>query len=206
MQSAWWLYLLTGLGGYLLGSINFAVIVARSRNVNILREGSGNPGATNVKRVMGAKWGNLVFVLDFLKGLVGAGLPIWIGLGHTSEQTAWFGVIGMLSTVVGHCFSLFLGFRGGKGVASTVGGLAGLMPLVVLATLPIWVGVFYWSRMVSLASIAFVACMPIAVWLFKLPWPYLVLSGLILILIVVRHWSNIGRILRGEENRFDKRK
>lgn len=206
MQSAWWLFVLVGLGGYLLGSISFAVLVARSRGVNILREGSGNPGATNVKRVLGAKWGNLVFVLDFLKGLTGAGLPVWLGLGSTVEETAWLGVIGMLATVVGHCFSVFLSFKGGKGVASSIGGLAGLMPWVVLVTLPVWGIVFFWSRMVSLASLVFVIFLPLVVWWFEEPMPYLVLSILILVLIVVRHRSNIGRILQGEENRFDKRR
>lgn len=206
MQSTWWLFVLVGLGGYLLGSISFAVLVARSRGVNILREGSGNPGATNVKRVLGAKWGNLVFVLDLLKGLVGAALPVWLGLGNTPEETAWFGVIGMLATLLGHCFSVFLSFKGGKGVASAIGGLAGLMPWVVLVTLPVWVIVYFWSRMVSLASLAFVIFLPVVTWWFEEPLPYLILAGLILVLIGGRHRSNIVRILRGEENRFDKRR
>ncbi len=206
METAWWWYLLTGLAGYLLGSVNIAVLVSRSQGVDILSAGSGNPGATNVKRVLGKKWGNLVFFGDFLKGLLGAGLPVWLGLGQTPEATAWLGLTGMLTTLLGHCYSVFLGFRGGKGVASTIGGLAGLMPLVVLMALPVWVLVFYWSRMVSLASIVFVLVLPLLVWWRGEPRAYWVLSFLVLILVLVRHRSNIVRILRGEENRFDRKR
>jgi glycerol-3-phosphate acyltransferase PlsY len=206
VETTWLVYLLVGIASYLLGSVNIAVLVARSQGVDILKEGSGNPGATNVKRVLGRWWGNLVFIGDFCKGLIGAGFPVWLGLGATPEIDAWLGVIGMLGTLLGHCCSVFIGFRGGKGVASTIGGLTSLMPLVVVIALPIWIATYYIGRMVSLASILFVLALPLLSWLLGKPLPYCVLCLLIMVLVVVRHRSNIVRIIRGEENRFDRKR
>ena len=100
--------LLVSLVGYLLGSIGFAVIIARSQGIDIFKEGSGNPGATNVKRLLGAKFGNAVFVLDALKGLIAAGWPL---LFFADIRLA---VIGLIAAILGHSFSVFLKFRGGN--------------------------------------------------------------------------------------------
>jgi len=206
MDVTWWLVLgLVGVLAYLWGSVSPAALVARAHGVDILKVGSGKPGATNVKRVVGRKAGNLVFGLDFAKGLLGAGLPYWVGLLCGFEEAAWLGVVGLVATVVGHCCSVFLGFKGGKGVASTVGGLAGLMPVILLLAVPFWLITFYLSRMVSLASIVMVVVLPPLVWLVDRQTPFLILSLVLVVLIVVRHRSNLARILRGEENRFDKR-
>jgi glycerol-3-phosphate acyltransferase PlsY len=108
--------------GYLIGSVNFAVLVAKKHGVDILKEGSGNPGATNVKRVLGKGPGNLVFALDALKGFVGAGLPyllLRINPNDLFINEIFFVVCvaGFIGTLLGHCFSCFLKFKGGKGVA-----------------------------------------------------------------------------------------
>jgi glycerol-3-phosphate acyltransferase PlsY len=205
--------------GYLLGSVNFAVLVARKHGVDILKEGSGNPGATNVKRVLGKGPGNLVFALDALKGFVGTGLPTLVGYVIAAQGLAvaipgdafLHGVAGFIGTLLGHCFSCFLGFKGGKGVASTIGGLLVLLPLPIVIGAAIWGLVFALSRYVSLASIALGVSLPLSCWLLPLAtslkfgpaefW----FAAAIAAFNVWTHRSNIGRLLAGTENRFAKK-
>jgi len=190
---------LVSVAGYLLGSISFAVLVARSRGVDIFKEGSGNPGATNVKRTLGAKLGNTVFALDALKGFLAAGWPLWV-FGDLR-----LGVIGLVAAIIGHSFSVFLKFRGGKGVATTMGGLLALMPVVLLVGLLVWLAVFYTSKVVALASILFAVSLPVSAGLLHGPRDPRFLLGLLLgLLIVLRHRSNIARLLQGKENSFRK--
>jgi glycerol-3-phosphate acyltransferase PlsY len=205
--------------GYLLGSVNFAVLVARKHGVDILKEGSGNPGATNVKRVLGKGPGNLVFALDALKGFVGTGLSTLVGyviarqgLPDLLEGDPFLlGVAGFIGTLLGHCFSCFLGFKGGKGVASTIGGLLVLLPVPILIGAAIWGLVFALSRYVSLASIALGVSLPLSCWLLPLAtslkfgpaefW----FAAAIAAFNVWTHRSNIGRLLAGTENRFARK-
>ncbi len=201
--------------GYLIGSVNFAVLVAKKHGVDILKSGSGNPGATNVKRVLGKGPGNLVFVLDTLKGFVGTGLPLLL-LRIDPDQLAindLFFVVcvaGFVGTLLGHCFSVFLKFKGGKGVASTIGGLLVLLPVPILVGAAIWGLVFLLSRYVSLASVALGVSLPLSCWLLPL-FTKLTFSpaefwfaGAIAAFNVWTHRSNIGRLLTGTENRFVK--
>ena len=201
--------------GYLLGSVNFAVLVAKKHGVDILKEGSGNPGATNVKRVLGKGPGNLVFALDALKGFVGAGLPYL--LLRTEETPAaaeihfTICVAGFVGTLLGHCFSCFLKFKGGKGVASTIGGLIVLLPFPILIGATLWGLVFLLSRYVSLASIILGVSLPVSCWVLPL-FTKLTFSpaefwfaGAIAAFNVWTHRSNIGRLLNGTENRFVKK-
>jgi glycerol-3-phosphate acyltransferase PlsY len=205
--------------GYLLGSVNFAVLVARKHGVDILKEGSGNPGATNVKRVLGKGPGNLVFALDALKGFVGTGLPTLIGYVIARQGLPDFiagdlflaGIAGFVGTLLGHCFSCFLGFKGGKGVASTIGGLLVLLPIPIVVGAAIWGVVFALSRYVSLASIALGVSLPLSCWLLPLAtsvkfgpaefW----FAAAIAAFNVWTHRSNIGRLLDGTENRFARK-
>lgn len=190
---------LVSLVGYLLGAISFAVLVAKSQGVDIFKEGSGNPGATNVKRTLGSKWGNTVFALDALKGLLAAGWPLWF-IGDLR-----LGVIGLIAAIVGHSFSVFLKFRGGKGVATTMGGLLALMWSVLLIGLLVWLVVFYTTKVVALASILFALSLPIAAYFqYGASDPRFMLGLLLGVLIVVRHRSNIARLLSGKENSFKK--
>jgi glycerol-3-phosphate acyltransferase PlsY len=189
------------IAGYGLGSISFAVLIARSQGVNILKEGSKNPGATNVKRVLGSRWGNIVFALDLLKGFVAAGWPLLL-LG---EQSLLLGILGLFGAIMGHSYSCFLNFRGGKGVATTMGGLLALMPQVLGVGLLVWVIVFYTSRVVAIASICFAVSLPLGAFLKYGSWDLRFAFGVLLaLLIVVRHRSNIQRLMRGEENSFKK--
>lgn len=192
---------LVSLIGYLLGSISFAVIIAKRQGVDIFKEGSGNPGATNVKRVLGSKLGNLVFTLDALKGLIAAGWPILV----FTENDLRLAVIALVAAILGHSFSVFLKFRGGKGVATTMGGLLAIMPLSLLIGLLTWVIVFYTTRVVALASILFAFSLPLSAFnLYGQADPRFTLSMMLCLLIFFRHRSNLGRLLKGKENSFKK--
>ena len=200
--------------GYLIGSVNFAVLVAKKHGVDILKEGSGNPGATNVKRVLGKGPGNLVFALDALKGFVGAGLPyLFLRIeetGSAADIHFTICVAGFVGTLLGHCFSCFLKFKGGKGVASTIGGLLVLLPVPILIGAAIWGLVFTLSRYVSLASIALGVSLPLSCWLLPLctkltfGQPEFWFAAAIAAFNVWTHRSNIGRLLAGTESRFVK--
>ena len=202
--------------GYLIGSVNFAVLVAKKHGIDILKEGSGNPGATNVKRVLGKGPGNLVFALDVLKGFVGTGLPhllLRIDPSQTAIKDLFFVacVAGFIGTLLGHCFSCFLQFKGGKGVASTIGGLLVLLTVPILIGAAIWGVVFLLSRYVSLASIALGISLPLSCWLLPLfsklsfSQPEFVFAAAIAAFNLWTHRSNIGRLLNGTENRFVKK-
>ena len=199
--------------GYLIGSVNFAVLVAKKHGVDILKEGSGNPGATNVKRVLGKGPGNLVFALDALKGFVGAGLPTLVGYVIATQGIDFVilgdafihGVAGFVGTLLGHCFSCFLKFKGGKGVASTIGGLLVLLPIPILIGAAIWGLVFTLSRYVSLASIALGVSLPLSCFFLKHGQSQFWFAAAIAAFNVWTHRSNIGRLLAGTESRFAKK-
>jgi len=197
-----WQITLFALLGYILGSLSFAKWIAAMHGVNIFEVGSGNPGATNVKRSLGAKAGNMVFLLDFVKGFAAAGIPWFATSGEHNEMLA---IVGLVSAVVGHSFSIFLRFRGGKGVATTMGGLLAIMPLVVVIGIVVWLVFFYSLRFVSLASILFGVSLPMSAWLLKEPRWFLGFSIFIAVVLVVRHKSNIVRLIQGTENRFVKK-
>ena len=189
--------LLITIIGYLLGAISFAVIIARSKGVDIFKEGSGNPGATNVKRILGKKWGNAVFALDALKGFTAAGLPLLV---YHDDRLA---VIGLIAAILGHSFSVFLKFRGGKGVATTIGGLLALMWPVLLIGLVVWLIIFYTKKVVALASIFFAVSLPMsAYFIYGTEDPRFYFGVVLALFIVVRHHSNIIRMFSGKENKF----
>lgn len=206
--------LLAAATGYLLGSIPFAVIIARRHGVDIFKAGSGNPGATNVKRVCGKKAGNLVFALDALKGLVAAAWP-WLAAPTLAGNCDWFSgdavlyarLTGFAGAVLGHCFSIFLKFRGGKGIAVSVGGLCGALPECLLVSAAVWLITYFTTRIVSIASLLAALDLPIAsgiLWGTK--DPRFLLCLILAILVFYTHRANIGRIIRGEEFNFHKKK
>lgn len=131
--------------GYLLGSIPFAVIISRFYGVDIFKVGSGNAGATNVKRTIGKTAGNLCFFLDLLKGLLSAG---WVQLIPSNTGALFtLSTVGLVAAIIGHRFSVFLKFQGGKGVATTMGGLIIIMPISLLIGISIWGLVFFFLVM-----------------------------------------------------------
>lgn len=204
--------------GYILGAIPFAVFVAKRYGVDILRTGSGNPGATNVKRSCGKKAGNTVFTLDALKGFVATFWPILVpavykmlndgqevsATGH--EMLVLAQLAGFAGAVVGHCFSIFLKFKGGKGVSVTMGALLGAMPVAVLTGALVWLATFFVTRYVSLASLLFGVSLPVSAYFFHDgTGTHFWFSLIIMIFILAMHHSNIKRLLKGEENRFAKK-
>lgn len=194
--------------GYALGAIPFAVIIARAKGVDIFKVGSGNPGATNVKRALGRKAGNLCFALDCLKGIVATAwmLPFIEDPNLRSGMSA----IALGGAAFGHSYSPFLRFRGGKGVAVTMGGLAVALPNVLIGGLLIWAAFFGATRVVSLASIAFAVSLPLFAWLMPDAWffggvvpPVALIAALfIFLLILLRHLPNIKRLFSGKELSF----
>ncbi|MDR3227923.1 MAG: glycerol-3-phosphate 1-O-acyltransferase PlsY [Puniceicoccales bacterium] len=207
------------LVGYLLGSISFAVIIARRYGVDILQAGSGNPGATNVKRVCGRKPGNLVFALDVLKGLTASGWPqlaVWLAAAvQTGGDLAGLAdsgtlrnaqLAGFVGAVLGHCFSVFLRFKGGKGVAVSAGGLLGAMPVCFAISGVVWLVAYRFGRYVSVASLIAGAAFPVAAYLYYggACDPRFWLGVAIAVFFIFTHRSNIIRLLRGEESGFKK--
>lgn len=189
---------------YLAGSIPFAYLIARSRGVDIRLVGSGNVGATNVVRSVGRGWGALTFICDALKGMLPAllGPPAAAAWSGTPAHPA-FGLICGAAAIFGHAWPVFLGFKGGKGVATGAGVVIGAAPLAAAAGLAVWLLVFVPFRYVSLASIAAVLAVPAAGWLVYAPedlWRPAVLTGLAA-MIVVRHRSNLRRLIAGTELR-----
>tara|TARA_B110000037_G_C16972123_1_gene445487 strand:+ start:195 stop:824 length:630 start_codon:yes stop_codon:yes gene_type:complete len=189
--------------GYLVGSLPFGYLVAKANGVDIFTVGSCSPGATNVKRSVGKKAGNLVFLLDYVKGLLATGWPLF--LGAQSYELYIYGLIGLVAAVVGHSFSIFTKFRGGKGVATMLGGVTALMYVAALVGIVIWLIVFYASRYVSLASILMAVSLPITNYVLGVSAPLFWFSVVLAVVIVVRHKSNIVRLMHGEENRFDRK-
>jgi len=196
---------------YLIGSIPTAYIFGRIvKGVDIRKHGSGNVGATNAFRVLGAGFGITVLLLDALKGLVCVvGLADYILSRGLALNPLMLRVVLGLTAVAGHSWTVFLNFKGGKGMAATLGVLVGLsikfpiLRIILLVEIALWLAVFLSSRIVSLASVISAIVFPIFFIIFRQS-PYLVLMSLILsLLIVFRHKSNIFRLLRGEESRIN---
>ncbi len=205
------------LAAYVIGSTPFGVLIARMHGKDLRSEGSGNVGATNCGRVVGRTWGYACFLLDLAKGLVPSLTVVMLtGQGGGDGpapvvQAAWL-VVGM-GCILGHVFSFYLGFRGGKGVATALGVVLGIYPyftLAGLAAMGIWIIVTLASRYVSLGSIsAAVAFVPLLV-AFNFPpmrlWPLGSFAIAMAALIIVRHRGNISRLLAGTENKIGRRK
>lgn len=198
--------------GYLLGSLPFGYLVARSHGVNIFEVGSKNPGATNVRRVLGSGPGNLVFALDAIKGALATFAP-WgyrLVVGRTSAAASALGqseyyylaVAGLIGAFLGHTFSCFTRFRGGKGVATGAGGFAVLFPLGILVAVAVWILAAVITRYVSIASILAAVSLPISAFVLKGPPVLIGASVFIAVLVVVRHRGNISRLIAGTENKI----
>ncbi|MDQ8185058.1 glycerol-3-phosphate 1-O-acyltransferase PlsY [Pelagicoccus sp. SDUM812002] len=186
--------------GYLIGSLPFGYLVAKANGVDIFSVGSKNPGATNVKRCVGKKAGNIVFMLDAVKGFTATAWPILL-----AGESFHYGLVGLVFAVLGHSFSLFTKFRGGKGVATMLGGVVALMYVAALVGVLVWLVVFYASRYVSLASICLAISLPITNLVIGSPATLTWVSLALGLLVVVRHKDNIVRLIRGEENKFAKK-
>jgi len=195
---------------YLIGSIPSGYLVARSKGIDICRHGSSNIGAANVARVMGKKWGYLVGLCDFLKGFLAAKLGFLIA-SHFLLSSVLGSVIAAIASILGHNYTVWLGFKGGKGVATSGGAVLALLPpLVFVSAGVVWIAVFFISRFTSLASMSAALALPIAVLLIGAKtgtdfWLLIGPSVLMTALAIWRHRGNIVRLLNGTENRFGKK-
>lgn len=183
------------IASYIIGSIPCGYLIGKLHGVDIRSKGSGNIGTTNAFRVLGPRAGIIVLVCDVVKGLV----PVLIAklLGGPS-----WGVAAGLASVIGHNWSLFLAFRGGRGVATGAGVLLALMPKVMLIALGIWAAVVLISRYVSLGSIIAAVSVPFIAWAYHVPAVYYIFAIPAPIFIVYRHIQNIDRIRKGTEFRL----
>jgi glycerol-3-phosphate acyltransferase PlsY len=188
---------------YFLGSIPFGVLIAKLFGGDDVRKtGSGNIGATNVARVAGPLAGLLTLLFDVVKGAA----SVWMAARFTSDSATWMTIAG-LAALAGHCFPVWLGFRGGKGVATAAGVFLALCPLALLGALILFVLVVVFWRYVSLASIAAAASMPLLIYFLWAPHdapPPIVTFGALAAaaLIIYKHYANIQRLLQGQEPKF----
>lgn len=222
---------------FLLGSIPFGLLIAKARGIDIRAHGSGNIGATNVLRVMGKKYGIPCLLLDILKGFIPVaiavnliqitGRPVQVPLGLPDAWALKLAagdalkaqivhILTALFAVLGHNYSPWVGFKGGKGIATSAGVLLGLMPFAVIILLAVWVLLFLTTRYVSLASIGAAAILPLlTLWgswhhgrIQDGTWnkPLFVFTIIIAVLAIWKHRSNIQRLRAGTENRFERKR
>jgi glycerol-3-phosphate acyltransferase PlsY len=191
-----WLLL---LGAYLLGAFPTSYLVARARGIDLRKQGSGNLGATNAFRVLGWKAATPIFAVDIAKGFLPAFFfPQWDGAGP-----AWAFAYGA-AAICGHVFSPYVGFRGGKGVATGAGVFLALAPAAVGVGMIVWIGLVASTGYVSLASIAAALTLPIVICVTGGITPLFWVAAAVAAFVVFAHRANIGRLLRGQEHRFGK--
>ena len=203
-------YILTALGAYLLGSIPTGFLVARARGVDIRTVGSKNMGATNVFRVLGKGPGIFVLLADVLKGWSAIGLTRYVIQSHYAygEGLNEVGapIVAGLFAILGHIYTCWLQFKGGKGIATSAGVMVALVPWALLASLVMWLVSFVATRYVSVASIAGSAVLPIATWLTTHNLMLTGVTSLVAALAIYKHKGNVQRLRNGTENRFNFKK
>jgi acyl phosphate:glycerol-3-phosphate acyltransferase len=203
--------LTAGLVGYLIGSIPAGYLVARLAGIDIRTVGSGSTGATNVVRALGRRYGYPVFLFDLLKGIVAVKASAF---AHGNDA-AWtlspdlLGIVGGICSVIGHSYPIWLGFKGGKGVATSGGVVVALMPWVAIVAGLVWIIMFQSVRYVSVASIAAVLSIPVTAAILlqtgRLESALFYFSIAIAAIVVIRHRSNLSRLIHGKETRFERK-
>jgi glycerol-3-phosphate acyltransferase PlsY len=202
---------------YLLGAVPFALLIAKAKGRDIRKVGSGNIGATNLSRACGRTWGYVCFILDVCKGW----LPMYIASNFIPDQPSEIQLILWLAVgaaaILGHIFSLYLKFKGGKGVATSLGVVLGLYPYYTIPgmiALAIWIAVVLIWQYISLASITAAIIFPAALavviairrtWLFADLWPLFIMAIIVPALVIIRHAENIKRLLEGSESKVLRR-
>jgi len=221
-------YILTALGAYLLGSIPFGYLAAKAKGIDITKVGSGNIGATNALRVLGKPAGIFVLVMDVVKGYVACLLGVFIYINFVYRLTGLhpstsdngihsvevlfdsfgnFPIIAGIFAVLGHNYTCWLKFKGGKGIATTAGVYLALAPGALLVALVVFILAILLTKYVSVGSIAAAIALPAAVWVLQ---PHNLLLGIVTTalgaLAVYKHKGNIQRLRAGTENRLGKKK
>jgi len=195
------------VGCYILGSIPFGLIICKLvKGIDIRDYGSGNIGTTNAQRILGTGPAMMVMVLDTGKGL--AAVLVCAHLGLDASLTPWIVVAGAMLSILGHTFSVFLNFKGGKGVATSLGVIIGLNWQIALIAFVGWILIVAVTRYVSIASILASSSVPLQMVFWKsrqVPAAYQVLAGVAALAIILKHISNIKRLINGAEARFGQR-
>ena len=215
-------YILTALAAYLLGSIPFGFLVAKAKGIDIRAVGSGNIGATNAMRVLGKPVGIFVLLMDVLKGYAAcaflpplifnwlaphfSGLFVYFQNEPVELQTRFYVVAGIFA-VLGHNYTCWLKFKGGKGIATTAGVYLALAPWAVLVAFAVFILAIAVTRYASVGSIAAAIALPATVWVMT---PHNLFLGIVTtalgVLAIYKHKSNVQRLMAGTENRFGKKK
>ena len=203
-------YILTALGAYLLGSIPTGFLVASVRGVDIRTVGSKNMGATNVFRVLGKGPGIFVLLVDALKGWGAIALTRYVIQSHSAAggglNETFAPIVAGLSAILGHIYTCWLKFKGGKGIATSAGVMVALVPWALLVGLIAWLTAFVMTRYVSIASIAAAAVLPVATWFTTHDLTLTIVTGLIAALAIYKHKGNVQRLRNGTEHRFNFKK
>jgi glycerol-3-phosphate acyltransferase PlsY len=195
---------------YLIGSIPSGYLAGRIAGIDIRKVGSGNIGATNVTRALGKRYGYPVFIADFSKGLGSVLLARFASQHYFAVNAELLEIVAGAFCVLGNAFPIWLRFRGGKGVATSAGMLFGLMPVAALVSIAVWLVTFQVTRYVSVASITAAMTLPVTVSVLmhfmKTNSPLtLYVSSALAAIVVLRHRSNLSRLMRGTEERFERR-
>src|SRR3954467_119288 len=222
------LFVIVSVIAYFIGSIPFGLLLGGVNGIDIRQHGSGNIGATNIWRVLGKKWGLPTFLLDLGKGFIAVLVAKWLALnwgvtvplphGHSRIDfidPSLPGIAAAMAVILGHNFPVWLKFKGGKGVATSLGVLFGLMPVASTLTFLTWVVVVKITRYVSLASI--IAALSLPLWvlgLFMVPlnlggmrgWPYFYFTVVATLVLILRHTANIKRLIAGTESQIGSKK
>ena len=203
-------YIITILLAYLLGSIPTGFLVGKARGIDIRTMGSGNIGATNVLRYFGTVAGVSVLLIDALKGFLAVAVLtrlIWRAYGTTPDllNREWLEIVAALAAILGHNFTCWLRFKGGKGIATSAGVLVALVPYALLIILGVWIIVLALTRFVSLASICASFTLPFATWITGGSFTMIAITAAMTTLAIYKHKSNIQRLLKGTETRFGQK-
>lgn len=195
--------LLLCIFAFLIGSIPWGYIIGKTKGIDLRKEGSGNIGATNVLRIIGKKEALITLLLDISKGI----LPVLVVKLIPLYANNLF-LVGLVGTcaILGHCFSPFMRFRGGKGVATTIGVLLAYAPLAGLISILIWIITFKISKISSLGALISFAILPLNVYILNYSDEVLFFAFLFTVIIYIRHIPNIKRILKGTESKIKEKK
>lgn len=207
------LYIVAAVLAYLCGSVPTGYLVAKARGVDIRSLGSGNIGATNVFRILGKKAGIFVLLVDAFKGFAGcAWVPLLVvklfgsAATPTPQTMEWLYIIGGMSSILGHNYTCWLNFKGGKGIATSAGVILALFPQAFLIAFGVWAIVTAVTRYISLASVTAAAVLPFATWAVGQSLKLIVLAAIMGALAIYKHKANIQRLLNGTESKIGSRK
>jgi glycerol-3-phosphate acyltransferase PlsY len=204
-------YVGVAVAAYLLGSIPTGFLVGKAFGIDVRAGGSGNIGATNVFRLLGKPAGIFVLTVDGLKGYLACGMVArlglaWAGAASDLQDREQVSIVAGLAAILGHNYTCWLRFKGGKGIATSAGVLAALLPWSFLGVLGVWICVFAVSRYVSLASITAAVALPVVTWLLGQSGRMVVVAAAMGALAVYKHKANLGRLLSGTEHRFGSKR